>query len=76
MAFDSSSTSSAMCYLCLQDNPFEIKHSKDFSTEKKKDRLAAIKQILRAAEDNFVCELGEEEVKKLKEEQYKISREF
>ncbi len=65
-----------MCYLCLKDNPFAIEDMKRASSYKKKARALQIKQMLRAVEDNDVCDDGKLEVDKLKEEQYRLSREF
>jgi len=67
-----------MCYLCLQDFQFELPVK---NPTLKKKRLLKIKSLLKIAtlglEINMpLCKKAEEEVEKLKEEQYKLSREF
>ncbi len=65
-----------MCYLCLKDDPFEITEPSKLTKVKKRVRAVQIKQMLRDLETMDVCNGGQEEVDKLKEEQYKLSREF
>lgn len=72
-----------MCYLCLQDFEFELPINPDL--EQKKKRLLKIKSLLTLAsqmatveslfdvEDRTLCE---DKVEDLKEEQYKLSRDF
>lgn len=65
-----------MCYLCLQDFDFELPTQPEL--EQKKKRLLKIKSLL---ELSVLLSSNEEEVcvdkvGALKEEQYKLSREF
>jgi len=65
-----------MCYLCLQDNPFNIQ---DLSKEKidiKRNRAKLVKELLEFYYKEVVCDDGKLEIIKLKEEQYKLSREM
>jgi len=66
-----------MCYLCLQDNPFAIPedHGK-LTIQNKKARAALIKEVLKELEAYKACEDGVREIDKLKEEQYKLSRDI
>lgn len=69
--------SSSMCYLCLQDNPFAIPEDySNLSAKKKLARAALVKELLKELETYNACEDGEKEVEKLKEEQYRLSREI
>ena len=64
-----------MCYLCLlQDDPFSFKSPS--TSERKRQRLMEIKNLLKAAENVNTCDVADIEVKKLKEEQYVLSREM
>lgn len=72
-----------MCYLCLNDNPFAIIDPATRSLQSKKERAAEIKNLLKMLEEHFnepglivSCKDGLEEIKKLKEEQYRLSREI
>ena len=65
-----------MCYLCLKDNPFDIKSSSKLNLDKKKERAKLIKELLDMANNMNVCSSGTEEVNKLKEEQYLLSRDL
>lgn len=65
-----------MCYLCLKDDPFEITEPTKLTRVKKRVRAVQIKKLLKDLETMDVCNSGKEEVNKLKEEQYKLSREF
>jgi hypothetical protein len=63
-----------MCYLCLQQNPFGIEDLSQKKVEVKKARAKLIKELLEFYAQERLCEDGEEEIEKLKEEQYEISR--
>lgn len=72
-----------MCYLCLQDFEFELPVKPNL--DQKKKRLKKIKSMLNlavwmgAVEDNMNADertLCESKVEELKEEQYRLSREF
>lgn len=72
-----------MCYLCLQDFEFEMPVKP--SLEEKKKRLLKVKSLLTLASQMAAVEsifdedertLCEDKVEELKEEQYRISREF
>jgi hypothetical protein len=65
-----------MCYLCLKENPFDIDSNRHTDLFKKKKRASEIKLILHALKTMDVCSGGKEEVDKLKEEQYQLSREI
>ena len=65
-----------MCYLCLQENPFAIQDHSGMPTQKKMARAALIKELLQELEDYEPCDDGSKEIAKLKEEQYKLSREI
>jgi Zn-finger protein len=65
-----------MCYLCLQGfNPFEAQDPSRMNTETKKKRAKEIKDILKAHSDSN-CDIVLEELEKLKEEQYSLSKEI
>jgi hypothetical protein len=64
-----------MCYLCLKDNPFGITNNLT-NLHIKKMRLLQIKRHLKDTEDSVICGTGQEEIQKLKEEQYKLSRDL
>jgi len=72
-----------MCYLCLQDFEFELPINPDL--EQKKKRLLKVKSLLALASQMQMVEetmdvsertLCEDKVEDLKEEQYRLSREF
>lgn len=72
-----------MCYLCLQDFSFELPVKPNL--EQKKKRLGKIKSLLTLGSQMAMVEsqmpesertLCEEKVEELKEEQYRLSREF
>lgn len=65
-----------MCYLCLQDNPFAIPDPSTLNLQKKKARAALVKELLREYETYNACEDGAKEIEKLKEEQYRLSRDI
>jgi len=65
-----------MCYLCLQDNPFAIPDPSTLNSKKKLARAALVKELLKDLETYTACEDGVKEVEKLKEEQYRLSREI
>lgn len=65
-----------MCYLCFASNPFDISDRHFTDLAKKKKRASEIKLILHALQTMDVCNGGKDEVEKLKEEQYKLSREL
>lgn len=65
-----------MCYLCLMENPFAIKDLSKENTNIKKARAKLIKEFLIAYEADPVCDDGQIEIDKLKEQQYKLSREI
>lgn len=72
-----------MCYLCLQDFEFELPVKPNL--DQKKKRLLKVKNLLQLAsymsavesilpeEEKTLCE---DKVEELKEEQYRLSREF
>jgi hypothetical protein len=64
-----------MCYLCLKNDLFNsLPPSK---TERNKQRALEIKNLLKDAETSSnLCESANQEVEKLKEEQYKLAREL
>jgi hypothetical protein len=63
-----------MCYLCLADQlQLEMPKSK---LAKAKDRSLEIKNLLKNAEQEQVCDEGDKVIKILKEEQYKLSRDM
>ena len=72
-----------MCYLCLQDFEFELPINPDL--EQKKKRLLKVKSLLTLASQMAAVEtlldehdrtLCEDKVDDLKEEQYRLSRDF
>ena len=63
-----------MCFLCLKDDPFAVKPLTDI--QRKRQRAAEIKKLLREAEGYNVCDIGDATVNRLKEEQYRLSREL
>jgi len=65
-----------MCYLCIQGNPFGIEDLSNKKLEIKKERAKLIKELLEFYAQEKLCEDGEEEIEKLKEEQYKLSRDI
>ncbi len=65
-----------MCYLCLQDNPFEIIDPSTRKLADKKARAAVVKNLLKKYDDYSACEDGVKEIEKLKEEQYLLSRDI
>lgn len=67
-----------MCYLCLQDNPFEIVDPSNRKLADKKERAATVKTLLKEYESSkfLACEDGAKEIEKLKEEQYLLSRDI
>ena len=70
------STKEYMCYLCLKNNPFDIKDLSKDSSQTKRQRAKTIKEIFKTYDLGSVCGEGQVEVDKLKEEQYKLSREL
>ena len=66
-----------MCYLCLRDNPFAVTDHRS-SSATKRARVAEIKEILKdVSEGEYgLCDEGEECVRRLKYEQYMLSREL
>jgi hypothetical protein len=65
-----------MCYLCLQDDPFAIPDPSTLSAKKKLARAALVKEFLKDLETYKPCEDGLKEVEKLREEQYRLSRDI
>ena len=65
-----------MCYLCLQDDPFRIQDPSTLTAKKKLARAVLVKELLKELETYNACEDGVKEVEKLKEEQYRLSREI
>ena len=72
-----------MCYLCLQDFTFDLPVKPNL--DQKKKRLLKVKSLLNLAANMSIIEsllvgnertLCEEKVDELKEEQYKLGREF
>ena len=65
-----------MCYLCLQDFEFELPVNPNL--DQKKKRLLKIKNLLSLANwmQAFESEVCDDKLEELKEEQYKLSREF
>jgi len=68
-----------MCYLCFKDNPFSVVDDSS-SMQYKRMRMKEIKRLLRNAEEDFKthggCDNGDEITDRLKEEQYRISRDL
>jgi len=64
-----------MCFLCLKDDIFNTAH-KTSTQQYKRLRALEIKQLLKEADDDSLCYIGDETVARLKQEQYKISREM
>ena len=64
-----------MCTLCLKDDVFGAPHDSS-SLRYKRERALEIKQLLKEAEDDTLCYIGDVTVERLKEEQYKISRDM
>ena len=60
--------------MCLKDDPFAVKPMTDI--HRKRQRMVEIKFILKEMEDRFLCDIGDVTVERLKEEQYKLSREM
>lgn len=65
-----------MCYLCLQNNPFDILDSSKYSFEMKKARAKLVKELLQDLESINACDDGKKEIDKLKQEQYNLSRDI
>lgn len=72
-----------MCYLCLQDFEFELPINPNL--EQKKKRLLKVKSLLTLASQMTAVEINfdesertlcEDKVEDLKEEQYRLSRDF
>jgi hypothetical protein len=63
-----------MCYLCLKDDPFATKPLTDI--HRKRQRAMEIKVLLKEAEEHRLCDIGDVTVERLKEEQYKLSRDM
>lgn len=72
-----------MCYLCLQDFEFELPINPNL--EQKKKRLLKVKSLLTLASQMAAVEINfdesertlcEDKVEDLKEEQYRLSRDF
>lgn len=63
-----------MCYMCLKDDPFAVKPLT--TVQRKRQRMIEIKHMLKEVEDRFLCGIGDATVERLKEEQYKLSREM
>lgn len=63
-----------MCYLCMINHT--LKNTPKSRSKILRERMLEIKQILREVEDYPKCDYGEETIKSLKEEQYKLSREL
>jgi len=64
-----------MCYLCLKENPFDIRDMSKNSLEIKKSRAKVVKEMLFLYRGTL-CDSGQKEIDKLKEEQYQLSREI
>lgn len=64
-----------MCYLCFKDNP--LRAINDRSTpEYKRLRAKELKELLKDADDTNLCVEGDERVKYLRDEQYKIAQQL
>ena len=63
-----------MCYLCLKDDPFAVKPLT--TIHRKRQRAVEIKQLLKEAEEHPTCHVGDATVEKLREEQYRLSRDM
>lgn len=63
-----------MCYLCLKDDPFAVKPLT--TIHRVRQRAAEIKQLLKEAEEHDTCHIGDATVAKLREEQFKLSRDL
>jgi hypothetical protein len=64
-----------MCYLCLRENPFTTIAPPD-TTERKKQRLREIKQVLSEAADKQKCDTGTGIEEALRQEQYDLAKEL
>jgi len=63
-----------MCYLCLKDDPFAIKPLT--TLDRVKQRALEIKVMLREAEEQELCHIGDGTVERLKKEQYELARQL
>lgn len=63
-----------MCYLCLKDDPFAVKPLTNI--HRVRQRAAEIKVLLKEAEEHDTCNIGDATVTRLKEEQFKLSRDL
>jgi len=64
-----------MCYLCFLDNP--LRAINDSSTpEYKRARAIELKSLLKDVDNARLCDEGDERVRWLKAEQYKLSQEL
>lgn len=63
-----------MCYLCLKDDPFTMKPL--MTIHNKRQRAIEIKVLLKEAEEHETCYIGDATIARLKEEQYKLSRDM
>jgi ABC-type uncharacterized transport system involved in gliding motility auxiliary subunit len=67
-----------MCYLCFAENPFNITDNSKKTLQAKKARARVIKEILKSYEDglNVACETAQEEIEKLKQEQWQLAKDI
>lgn len=63
-----------MCYLCTKDDPFQNASQRRSQLDEKKRRAAEIKNILRDIDEDTMCHVGDETVKRLREEQRELAR--
>lgn len=64
-----------MCYLCLRDNPFYAVDDAS-SMQYKRSRALEIKRLLKDADEHSLCYIGDATVERLKQEQYRISKDL
>jgi len=64
-----------MCFMCLRDNPFSSVDETS-SVRRKRARMLEIKKVLSDVEKHASCDIGEETISKLRDEQYRLSREL
>lgn len=64
-----------MCYLCVIENPFEVKPPPS-NLEQKMARAKKIKESLKSSSNTQKCSVGEQLEDILRQEQYELSREL
>lgn len=64
-----------MCYLCSKDDPFRNDSMRrSMQLDEKKRRAKEIKSILRDIDEDTTCNIGDETVKRLREEQRELAK--